>query len=115
MFARAFLGWLARRRVSAPVELRLYTKAGCPLCDELKAELARTRVRPPFVLVEIDVERDPALSARHGSSVPVLELAGRALSKGRFDAQEFARRYARRLAEMDASGEAGGNGGAPHG
>ena len=108
MFVRALRGWLARRRVSAPVELRLYTKADCPLCDAMKAELARARVQPPFVLVEVDIERDPALRALHGSSIPVLELGGRAIAKGRLEAGEFARRYARRLAEMRAGGVSGG-------
>ena len=103
MFARALRGWLARRRASAPVELRLYTKADCPLCEAMKAELARARVQPPFRLVEIDIERDPLLRERHGSSVPVLEIGGRAAFKGRLDAREFARKYARRLAEMRAA------------
>ena len=107
MFVRAFRSWLARRRVSAPVELRLYTKTDCPLCDAMKAELARARVQPSFVLVEVDIERDPALRALHGSSIPVLELGGRAIAKGRIEAREFESRYARRVAEMS------GNGGAP--
>jgi glutaredoxin len=116
MFVRALRGWFARR-TPAPVELLLYTKADCPLCDEMKAELARVRasIRPPFELVEIDIEPDPALRARHGSSVPVLELGGRALFKGRLDAREFARRYARRVAEMRAAGDAGGVGGGADG
>jgi glutaredoxin len=114
MFARTLRGWLARRR-AAPIELRLYTRADCPLCDAMKAELARARVRPPFTLVEIDVEGDPALRARYGTSVPVLEIGGRAAFKGRLEAREFARRYARRLAEMRAGGEPSGDAGATGG
>jgi glutaredoxin len=117
MFARTLRGWLARRRRTGPVELRLYTKADCPLCDAMKAELARARVHPPFSLVEIDVERDPALRARHGTSVPVLEIGGRAAFKGSLEAREFERKYARRVAEMraEASGAPRADGGAPHG
>src|SRR5262245_8640282 len=112
MFVRALRGWFAGR-APAPVELLLYTKADCPLCDAMKAELARVRasVRPPCDVVEVDIERVPARRARPGTSVPVLELGGRALFKGRLAAREFARRYARRVGEMRAPGDAGGKGG----
>jgi len=84
------------------LELRLYTRPRCPLCDELKAQLARARLRPRCRVVEVDVEGDPELEARHGRSVPVLELAGRALCKGRVELGELERRYARRAAELRA-------------
>jgi hypothetical protein len=86
----------------APVPLELYTKPGCPLCDEMKAELARARVSVPFVLREVDVEQDPALLARFGRSVPVLAIAGRVAFKGRMEAREFERRYARRARELES-------------
>lgn len=98
---RRLRDWLAAAfRRAEPTTLRLYTKRDCPLCAALKLELARARVHPPFRLEEIDIEGDPELCARHGSSVPVLELAGRPLAKGRTSAAEFERRYARVLAEI---------------
>lgn len=119
MFPRSIQGWLARWRASrAPLELRLYTRARCPLCVAMKAELARARVHPPFRLLEIDIENDPDLRARYGASIPVLEIAGRAAFKGRLTVAEFERRYTRRLAEVraqDAAGGARAAGEAPHG
>jgi glutaredoxin len=101
MFVRVLQRWLSRPAAcQEPVELRLYTRADCPLCDTMKAELARARVRPPFRLVEIDVERDPELLARHGTSIPVLEIGGRPAFKGRLTAAEFERKYARRVVEL---------------
>ena len=105
MFARLLARW---RRPRTRIELRLYTKRSCPLCDEMKRELARVRVRPPFELVEIDVEHDAELLARHGQSVPVLEIAGRPAFKGRLSAAEFERKYARRVAELVAEERSGG-------
>lgn len=103
MLPRVLQRWLSRRRdAPTPVELRLYTKASCPLCETMKTELARARVQPPFRLVEVDIEGDPELCARYGESIPVLEIAGRAAFKGRLTAAEFERRYARRLAELRA-------------
>lgn len=87
-----------------PIELRLYTRAQCPLCDQMKAVLARARVRPAFRLLEIDVDGDPELLARHGRAVPVLEIAGRVAFKGRLEPAEFERKYARRVAELAAEG-----------
>ena len=77
------------------MSLRLYTRAGCPLCDEMKAGLARARVRVPFELVEVDIEHDAELLARHGRSIPVLEIAGRVAFKGRLRAADFERKFAR--------------------
>ncbi len=108
MLPRMLQRWLSRRREApTPIELRLYTKASCPLCEAMKAELARARVQPPFRLLEVDIERDPELSARYGESIPVLEIAGRAAFKGRLTAADFERRYARRLAELRAEGARG--------
>ena len=109
MFARLFARW---RRPRTRIELRLFTRASCPLCEEMKSELARARVRPPFELVEVDVERDAQLLARHGQSVPVLEIAGRPAFKGRLTTAEFERKYARRVAELasEAGGEASARG-----
>jgi len=97
MLARFLARALGRHETT---ELRLYTRTRCPLCDELKAQLSRARLRPRCRVVEIDVEGDPELEARHGRSVPVLELAGRALCKGRVELGELERRYARRIEEL---------------
>jgi glutaredoxin len=98
MFAR-LLAWLRPTPVAAP-RVVLYTRADCPLCDHMRAELARARVEPPFELEMVDITCDPQLEARHSLSIPVLEIDGRAAFKGRLTAQEFERKYARRVAEI---------------
>ena len=50
----------------------LYTRAGCPLCDEMA-----DAVRPPIEaaghrLLALDVDAAPALKARFGWDVPLL-------------------------------------------
>ena len=81
---------------SEPVPLRLYTAADCPLCDELKAQLAELGGRWNLVVEELDVRSDGALEERYGLSIPVLEHAGRALVKGRATTQELEDRLRRR-------------------
>lgn len=52
--------------------LRLYTRAGCCLCEGLEERL---RVLDPAPALElVDVDGDPALQARYGLEVPVLAL-----------------------------------------
>ena len=55
------------------MRVTLYTKKDCTLCDQARADLAELQPSVPHRLVEIDVESDPVLSARHGDSVPVVE------------------------------------------
>jgi glutaredoxin len=100
---------LFQRRPPPPaVRLRLYTRPDCPLCDEMKAELARARTSRPFVLEEVDITADPRLEARHGLSIPVLEIGGRPAFKGRLTAGEFERRFERRLREGSLPPAGGG-------
>lgn len=86
---------LFRREAREPVPLTLYTRADCPLCDELKRELGLARVDRPWTLTEVDIDADPALVEAHGRSIPVLEIGGRTAFKGRMSAADFERKFAR--------------------
>jgi len=88
-----FLRALFRR--TDPVELVLYSRPDCPLCDEMKAELGRAKTARPVRLREVNIEQDPGLERRHGLSIPVLEIDGRIAFKGRLTAAEFERKFAR--------------------
>ena len=89
------------RKRTEPLALVLYTRASCPLCDAMKAEIARARIGRSCTLTEVDIDRDPALVERYGRSVPVLEIAGRAAFKGRCTAEEIARKVERALSERE--------------
>jgi hypothetical protein len=60
--------------------LRLYTRAGCCLCEGLEERLRALDPPPPLELV--DVDGDPALQARYGLRVPVLARAGGSAAAG---------------------------------
>ncbi|MFN0242258.1 MAG: glutaredoxin family protein [Planctomycetota bacterium] len=93
-----------RTRASARrIAMTLYTRAECPLCDEMKAEIARADVAQQADLEVIDIDGDPALVAQHGNSIPVLVIGGRPAFKGRCTAEELRKKLARRSAELDAS------------
>lgn len=79
------------------IELTLFTRSNCPLCDEMKSEIARAGLPERFRLVEVDVDGDPRLAEEYGRSIPVLEVQGRPLFKGRLTAPELRRKLDRRV------------------
>jgi glutaredoxin len=54
----------------------LYTRPGCHLCDDARAQLLALRERTPFALEEIDIEQDDALHAAYLERIPVIHLDG---------------------------------------
>jgi len=69
--------------------LILYTRAGCPLCEEM-AEAVRARIGMQR-LIEIDVDTDPELRARYGWDVPLLFDGDAEICRHELDAVAFAR------------------------
>lgn len=64
-----------------PIDVILYTRAGCHLCDEAKAELRRQGLSPR----EVDIDDDPSLVERYGECVPVVVIDGKERFRGRVD------------------------------
>jgi glutaredoxin len=58
--------------------LTLYGKPGCHLCDDARAVVEGVAARRDVTLEQIDVSLDPALHARYGQRIPVLEIDGEA-------------------------------------
>jgi glutaredoxin len=54
----------------------LYTRPGCHLCDEARADLERVRDEVEFLLEEVDITTDDALHARYLERIPVVALDG---------------------------------------
>jgi glutaredoxin len=74
-----------------PIEVVLYTRRGCHLCDEAKLAMAPLVEEFGAALREVDVDSDPALAAQHGLDVPVILLDGRKAAKHRVDARKLRR------------------------
>jgi hypothetical protein len=77
---------------SRAVELTLYSRPGCHLCEEMKAEIERAiGALPPgrARLSEVDISTDPALEAQYGLDIPVLLVGGRKAAKYRIGEREL--------------------------
>lgn len=88
------------RKTGAPfdasaVVVLLYSKPGCHLCDEAKAQLTRLRQQYGFQLQEMDISRDPALLAEYEMRIPLIWVDGRLACKYRVDERALLKRLRR--------------------
>lgn len=52
----------------------LYTRKDCHLCDDVKTLLESLREEQPHELVEVDIDADPALQEAYGEYIPVVQI-----------------------------------------
>lgn len=97
-----FLSWLRRTKRGRPVHVTLYTRQSCCLCDDARQLLDRELKHRRHALTVIDIDSDPELAARHGSTVPVVAVNGKERFRGVINAVLL-----RRL--LDAEGSTAGS------
>lgn len=68
------------------LQVRLYTKPICGLCDDLKAELDALAPTYPHQLEEVNIESDPALFEQFRYIIPVLSFRDDAGERERLQA-----------------------------
>jgi glutaredoxin len=83
--------FLPRRRQLPPVQVIVYTRTQCPLCDEAKHFLEGEQDRRGFALRFVDVDGDPELKAKYDDCVPVVEIDGKVRFRGKINPFLWAR------------------------
>ncbi len=73
------------------IEVVLYTRAGCHLCDEAKQVLRDEGVE----FSTVDIDSDAGLRALYNEEVPVVFIGGRKAFKYHVDRRELRKRLAR--------------------
>lgn len=68
------------------MEVTLYTRRECPLCDEAKAALRAAGLAAN----EVDIDRDPDLKLRYTDDVPVIMIDGKEAFRHRVTAEQLA-------------------------
>ncbi len=66
----------------------LYSRPGCGLCEEMRAELERLAAAQGYPLEVLDVDADADARSRYGHKIPVLLFAGELVCHGRLDTEE---------------------------
>ena len=71
------------------VEVVLYSKPGCHLCEVIKKEMAKADCTELYTLQEINIESDAELFARYRYDIPVLMIDGVEAFRHRMTAEAF--------------------------
>jgi glutaredoxin len=74
-----------------PLEVTLYTRSGCHLCDEAKSQIAPVLMEFGARLREVNIDADPVLRERYNVDVPVIFLGEHKIAKHRIDLSQFRR------------------------
>jgi glutaredoxin len=69
----------------------LYTRPGCHLCEEAKAQIAPLLRHAGATLHEINIDVDADLRERYDVEVPVIFLGTRKIAKHRVNIEQFRR------------------------
>ena len=88
IYARTEDGILA---IAGPLDVTLYTRPGCHLCEEAKKKMAPLLRSAEARLREVNIDADHVLRARYDFDVPVVLLGTRKVAKHRVDIEQFRR------------------------
>lgn len=89
--------------MESKVQVVLYTKPGCGLCEEMKEEMSRAGCVGLYNLEEIDIESDAELFARYQFEIPVLFINEVEAFRHRLRPDEF-KAYVTAVADQPGSG-----------
>jgi glutaredoxin len=81
----------SRLALARPLELTLYTRPGCHLCEDAKALLQPLLAEFGASLREINIDEDRELTERYGSDIPVIFIGGHKAAKHRVELRQFRR------------------------
>ncbi len=56
------------------LNVTLYTRDHCELCDQVKKDLKDLEDKFPHHLAEVNIDSDPTLKEKYGDQIPVVEV-----------------------------------------
>ena len=81
--------------MESSVQIDIYSRPGCHLCDDAKEVVERVRRRFPFSLRVVDIETDPELEKAYGEQIPVVFINGHKAFKYHVDEDQFEKQVRR--------------------
>ena len=76
------------------LQITLYTRPGCHLCEEARQQMAPVLAEFGAELLEVNIDADPALRELYSNDVPVIFLGARKIAKHRVDLVQLRRQLA---------------------
>jgi glutaredoxin len=92
-----------RLAAAKPLEVTLYTRPGCHLCEEAKAAIEPLLVEFGAKLREVNIEGDAVLTERYGWDIPVVFVGSRKAAKHRVEREQFRRQLMEAREKCDGS------------
>jgi glutaredoxin len=80
-----------RLQLAESRDVTIYSRPGCHLCEEAKAQIAPLLAEFGARLTEINIDEDSELRARYDYDVPVIFLGARKVAKHRVNLIQFRR------------------------
>jgi len=80
-----------RLQLAGPLDVTIYSRPGCHLCEEAKIQIAPLLQELGGRLTEINIDEDAQLRARYDYDVPVIFLGARMAAKHRVNLGQFRR------------------------
>jgi glutaredoxin len=77
------------------INVEIYSRPRCHLCDEAKEIIERVQRRTGFALRIINIESDPELEKEYGEQIPVVFIEGQKAFKYHVDEVEFEKKVRR--------------------
>jgi glutaredoxin len=74
-----------RLAVASPLDVTMYMREGCHLCEEAKANIAPVLAECGAKLHEVDIDDDPKLLERYTNDVPVIFIGSQFFAQHRVD------------------------------
>jgi glutaredoxin len=72
-----------------PIQIEIFSRPGCHLCDEAKATVENVARRIPVSIRVVNIEDDPELESRYGTEIPVIFINGSKAFKYRVDENQL--------------------------
>ncbi|HEX2714823.1 MAG TPA: glutaredoxin family protein [Candidatus Acidoferrales bacterium] len=88
-----------RLALAGPRDVTLYTRPGCHLCEEAKAQMSAPLREFGARLFEVNIDADPVLRERYTNDVPVIFLGERKVAKHRVNVTQLRRLLAAAVAD----------------
>ena len=64
------------------IEVTLYTKKQCPLCEKAESALEAVKKKVPLSISSVDIYEDEALLEQYHIRIPVVEANGEVIAEG---------------------------------
>ena len=81
----------ARLAAANPLELTIYGRPGCHLCEEAKAAMTPLIKEFGATVREVNIDEDEELAERYSWDIPVIFIGSRKAAKHRVDLGQFRR------------------------